>query len=114
MTRGQIVIVDYRSINPAAGVRPALIIQNDRDNGRMDNTIVAQITTNTRRHALDTQLLIDSTHVDWQQSGLHHPSVIHCSNLNTVECARLVKVVGSGSASTMLKVDECLRRSLGL
>ncbi len=44
MNRGDVVIVDIRTVNPLAKVRPAVIIQNDRDNGRMSNTILAQIT----------------------------------------------------------------------
>ena len=34
--RGDVVIVDFRPTNPAAKVRPALVIQNDRDNTRHD------------------------------------------------------------------------------
>jgi mRNA-degrading endonuclease toxin of MazEF toxin-antitoxin module len=40
-SRGDVVIVDFRPVHPAAGVRPALVIQNDRDNARMSKTIVA-------------------------------------------------------------------------
>ncbi len=65
MTGGQLVIVDFRLVNPNAGVRPALIVQNDGDNRRINNTVVVQVTTNISRANLPTQLLIDSGHADW-------------------------------------------------
>ncbi|WP_417382238.1 type II toxin-antitoxin system PemK/MazF family toxin [Gimesia sp.] len=78
--RSNLVIVDFRSTKPSAGVRPALVAQNNRDNSRMSNTIVVQVTTTIRRSLENTQLLIDQQHPDWQQSGPRRPSVINCSN----------------------------------
>lgn len=73
--RGDVVVVDFAPTQPNAGVRPALIVQNDRDNNRTTNTIVAQITSNISRAHEPTQFLIDQNHPDWLQSGLHRPSV---------------------------------------
>lgn len=42
--KGDVVIVDFRPLNPAAKVRPAIVVQSDRHNGRPANTIIAQIT----------------------------------------------------------------------
>jgi len=48
--RGDVVLVLYPFASGIGGSRrPALIVQNDRDNERLYNTIVAQITTNLRR-----------------------------------------------------------------
>lgn len=85
MTRGDLVIVDFRPTNPAAGVRPALVVQNDRDNVRMRKTIVVQVTTNLSRVTEPTQLLINPTHPDWKRSGLKHPSAVACSNIYTIK-----------------------------
>ncbi len=82
--RGSLVIVNFTPTNPAAQIRPALVVQNDRDNARMGNTIVVQITTNITRAQQDTQLLVDQAHPDWAASGLRRPSVVNCSNLATV------------------------------
>jgi mRNA interferase MazF len=112
MNRGDIVIVDLRPTNPTAKVRPALVIQNDRDNGRMANTILAQITSNLRRAGEDTQLLVDATHRDWPMSGLRHPSVVNCSNIYTVEQRNVTHVIGSLSSATMRELDECLKAAL--
>ena len=114
MNRGDLVIVDFRPTNPNAGVRPALVVQNDRDNARMRNTIVAQVTTNIRRSGEDTQHLLDPSHPDWLASGLRHPSVVNCSNVYTIEQADVARIVGSLSASTMRVIDECLKAALDL
>jgi mRNA-degrading endonuclease toxin of MazEF toxin-antitoxin module len=108
------VIVDFRATNPNAGVRPALVIQNDRDNARMQNTLVAQVTTNTKRSAADTQLPIDEHHGDWKLSGLFRASVVNCSNIYTIDQRDVAKVIGSLSQETREEIDDCLRNALGL
>ena len=37
---GDVVIVDFYPTDPRVKVRPALVVQNDRDNARMQRTIV--------------------------------------------------------------------------
>lgn len=75
--RGDVVIVDFTPTNPAARVRSVLVIQDDRDNARMQMPIVAQITSNLSCVQEDTQLLLDPTHPDWAASDLHLPSAIN-------------------------------------
>jgi mRNA interferase MazF len=114
MNRGDVVIVNFHPTAPKATTRPAIIVQNDRDNHRMANTIVAQITSNSRRAQEDTQLLIDQRHSDWSRSGLRMDSVVNCSNLTTIQQADVTRVIGSLSAAAMQKIDECLKAALGL
>lgn len=57
LQRGNVVIVNFAPTNPAAQIRPAVIVQNNRDNARMGNTVVAQVTSTIRRAGQDTQLL---------------------------------------------------------
>jgi mRNA interferase MazF len=114
VSRGDLVIVDFRSVNPSLGVRPALIVQNDVDNARMSNTIAAQVTTNVRRAAESTQLLIDRQHPDWAASRLHRPSVVNCSNIYTAEQRDIARVIGRLSDATLQQVDTCLKAALGL
>ncbi len=59
VNRGDVVLVDYPFTTGGAKVRPALVVQNDRDNARMTNTIVAQISGNTARVNEATQHLIE-------------------------------------------------------
>jgi mRNA interferase MazF len=114
VNRGDVVIVDLRPHDPNAKVRPALIVQNDRDNARMTNTIVAEIISVTRRSAEPTQLLIDHSHPDWSASGLHRDSVVNCSNLFAVRQQHVIHIIGRLSSATMQETDQCLKTALGI
>jgi len=113
--RGDVVLVLYPfASGRGASRRPALIVQNNRDNRRLDNTIIAQITT-TLLHANDpTHLLISWGTPESQQAGLLHDSVISCNNLATVHADRIHRVIGHLPAVAMHRIDECLKAALGL
>ena len=112
--RGDIVIVDFELLKPAASVRPALIIQSDEFNQMLSSTIVAQITANISRSFERTQLLIDERHPDWAASGLRTASVVNAASLFTIDQDQIVHTIGELSLDTMEEVDECLRIALGL
>ena len=112
--RGDVVIVDFFPTDPHARVRPALVVQNDRDNARMRRTVVVQITSNISRASEDTQYPVDPTHPDWAASGLRLPSVVNACNLATIARDQITHVIGALSAATMQQVDACLRAALGL
>jgi len=114
MKRGDVVVVDFSAYNPHEKIRPALVVQSDRDNARMSNTIVAIITGNVRRSGEPTQLLIGQKHPDFSASGLHKDSVLNCSNLFTVRQQDVIHIIGSFSEITMQEVGTCLREALGL
>ena len=114
LRRGQVVVVDFAPTNPASGVRPAVVVQNDRDNARMANTIVAQVTSNISRAHEDTQLLVDQAHSDWKSSGLRRPSVVNCSCVAYVRQSHITRTIGTLSSATMKQIDECLKAALGI
>jgi mRNA interferase MazF len=113
--RGDVVLVDYPYVaGGGTKVRPVLVIQNDRDNQRLPNTIVAQITSVTRRALESTQLLIEIATPEGQQSGLRQDSVVNCVNLLTLDRGKILRNLGSLSDDLMQKVNECLRAALQL
>ena len=58
--RGDVVLVQFPfASGTTSKVRPALIVQNDRNNSRLTNTLVAAITTTTHRSGEPTQFLIE-------------------------------------------------------
>jgi len=114
MKRGDVVTVDFSWYDPADKVRPALVVQNDRDNMRMTKMIVALITTNIGRAGEDTQYLIDGSHSDFASSGLHRDSAVNCSNLYTIRQSDVSRVIGRLSRETMERIDKCLRTALEL
>lgn len=105
--RGEIFEVNF---NPSrgseqAGVRPALIVQNDIGNASSSTTIVAAITSSMpkKRYPFDVWLAPDL---------LPKPSVVKCDQLMTVAKERLGRMMGVVPEDTMRQVDEALRRSL--
>lgn len=69
MTRGEVVIVQFPYAGGGQGKnRPALVVQNDRDNRRLSNTVVAMISGNTQHAAEPTQVFIDPNTPDGASS----------------------------------------------
>jgi mRNA interferase MazF len=115
MKRGDVIILDHPySDGSGSKVRPALVVQNDRDNVRLTNTIVVLITRNVGRAGEPSQMLIDLMTPEGRQSGLNQTSALVCTNLFTVAQARARRIIGSLPPSLMAKVDDCLRVALGL
>lgn len=115
LRRGDVVLLPFPF---ASGVgfkrRPAVVVQNDRNNGRLRNTIVAAVTTTTHRSDEPTQLLIDPLSPMGRSSGLKLPSVVSCENLLTIEQSLIVRKLGALPPSLMSQVDDCLRAAIGL
>ncbi|MCI0334815.1 MAG: type II toxin-antitoxin system PemK/MazF family toxin [Planctomycetes bacterium] len=113
--RGDIILADLPySDRTGSKVRPALIVQNDRNNARLDDVIVAMITRTTTRTMESTQLLIDVTTASGTASGLLHTSAVKCEHLLTLHRTFIQRAIGRLSDPLMAQVDECLKASLGL
>src|SRR5579863_7448400 len=114
VSRGDIVLVDYPfSDRTGSKVRPALVVQNNTLNRRIDDTILAAISRSTHR-ASATQLFIDIATPDGAQTGLRQNSMIQCENLLTYDQQFIIARIGSLPASLTKQLDECLRSALGL
>ena len=82
MNRGDVVVVKFPFVDGRRGKnRPAVIVQNDRENRKLANTIVAMISGNVRHAGEPTQVLVDPNSPDGRLSGLHGLSVIKCCSL---------------------------------
>ena len=113
--RGDIVLVDYPyASGTGAKVRPVLVVQNNRDNQRLLNTIVVQITSVTRRALEPTQLLIGLATPAGRQSGLRQDSVVNCGNLLTLDKDMILQKLGSLPDSAIQLVNNCLKAALEL
>lgn len=113
--RGDVVLLPFPFASGAGSKRrPAVIVQNDRNNARLTNTIVAAITSTTHRSNEPTQLLVDPATATGKTSGLKIPSVISCENLLTIEQQLIVRRLGYLDSSLMRQVDACLKVSLGV
>ncbi len=114
--RGDIVLVDFPySDHTGSKVRPALVVQADVWNQRLDDTILALITGSRRRRVgAATQFAIDIATAEGKQTGLRLNSVVQGENLITYDQALVLRVLGRLSASAMKQIDSCLKASLGI
>ncbi len=115
ISRGDVVILNAPFVTGAGSkLRPMLVVQNDRNNGRMANTILATITTNKSRSNEPTQVLIDPRTQEGKSSGLLAPSVVSCENIITVRQAHIVRKIGRLTSQQMQLVNDALKSSLEL
>ena len=113
--RADVVLAWYPFASGKGGKRrPCLVVQNDPDNQRLGNTVIAQITSNLQRTGDKSHVLIEVATPDGQQSGLLHDSLVSCNNLATIEQSLIDRVIGSLSAPLMQKVNDCLKAALEL
>ena len=114
--RGDIVLADLPfSDRTGSKKRPALVVQCDRNNQRLDDVILAMITTVTERATSEpTQLFIESKTPEGQQSGLLHDSAVKCEHLITLHRHFLGRVIGHLPPEIMEGIDRCLKESLAL
>ena len=115
LQRGDVVTIDFPfTSGKQSKVRPALVVQNDKDNQRLPKTIVAMITGNLRRSGEPSHLLIDPHTIDGSGSGLNGPSLAVFVNLFTVDQTAILQTRGRLSPLLMDRADECLRIALDL
>lgn len=116
VSRGDVVLVDYLfSDRTGSKVRPCLIVQNDRNNKRLDDTIVVAISSNTGRAKGEaTQLILEIASSAGKKSGLLFDSAVQCENVVTIDTQFVIRKIGDLPAVTMKQIDECLKVSLGL
>ena len=114
--RGDVVLVDYPfSDRTGSKVRPCLVVQADRLNQRLDDTIVVTITSRIAHAASEpAELLIDETSPAGRQTGLLFASAVQCQNILTVDCSFIRRRIGVFPADLLLQVNHCLKAALGI
>ena len=92
------------------GIRPALIIQNDRGNTSSSYplTIVASMSRTERELPLHIRITPN------QLNGLTDFTDVKCEQIMTVEKSRLIRRRGVITLEEMLRVDHAIRISLHL
>src|SRR3989442_3189360 len=115
VNRGDIVLAELPfSDGSGSKVRPALVVQCDDNNQRLDDVIVAVITKTTKNVSEPTQLLIDITTPEGMATNLLHTSAVKCEHLITIDQKLIRRTIGTLSAAMMQQIDDCLKSSLGL
>jgi len=115
VTRGDVILTYVANMGAQGGkVRPALVVQSDHNNARLNETIIAAITSNVSRVHEPTQLLIEVGTPEGAATGLLRDSAVRCDRLLTIPQGDIRRVIGRLSDALMLKINDCLKVSLGL
>lgn len=108
--RGEIYWVDWEEGKGSeqAGVRPALIIQNDTGNAVSPTTIVASLTTAPNK---PYPFLVSFTK---KESSLSKGGAVDLAAIVTIDKARLGDKCGQLNSKKMVEVNRAIKISLSL
>mgnify|MGYP001589156484 FL=1 len=100
--RGDLVLVDLEPIRGSeqGGIRPCLIIQNDKGNKYSPLTIIAPLTSKIFSKEFPTNILVSK-----EDSKLNKDSTILLNQIKTIDKLRVVRRISNLSHSSMRKVD---------
>jgi mRNA interferase MazF len=112
LRRGDIYLCSF---DPTIGheirkTRPALVIQNDIGNRFSPLTIVAAVTSAVSPVPYPVEVVVEPDSVN----GLDVRSSIRLDQIRTMDRQRMLLRLGIVDPSTMARVDEALKISLGL
>ena len=109
---GDVVVVDFTDNSrdsEQSGIRPAIIIQNDKGNEHSPTTIVASITSQDKRY-LPTHVVVKP-----YQSGLNKVSTILMEQVRTIDKSRILSKVGHIETDWLKeKIKKSLTISFGV
>lgn len=111
VSRGEIYYADLSPVvgSEQGGVRPVLIIQNDRGNRFSPTVIAAAITSRTDKPDLPTHIPIDPS-----RCGLTRNSIVLLEQIRTIDKRRLREHMGHVDDRLMNQIDSAIAVSFGL
>ena len=114
--RGQVVFLEFPfSDGSGAKVRPAVVLQSDRENQRLTSTVVAMISGNLNLVGREPgHILIDLQSEDGRRSGLKYSSVVNIHSIYSVHCDRIERISGTLSETLMRQISDQLLETLDL
>ena len=115
MRRGDVILTFVPNVGaPGGKLRPAVIVQTDQNNARLNETIIAAVTSNLLNVGQPHQFLIELASVDGQATGLLHDSAVRCERLHTIPQSEVRRTIGRLSPVLTQELDRCLKASLGI
>ena len=109
--RGDIFIADLNPVvgSEQGGIRPVVIVQNDRGNRFSPTVICAAMTSRLGKNDLPTHVWVST-----RDSGLKSDSLVLCEQIRTIEKKRLKGRAGRIAGLAMARVDEALLAAMGI
>ena len=109
--RGDIFIADLNPVvgSEQGGIRPVVIVQNDRGNRCSPTVICAAMTSRLGKNDLPTHVWVSA-----RDSGLRSDSLVLCEQIRTIEKKRLKGRAGRIAGLALARVDEALLAAMGI
>jgi mRNA interferase MazF len=109
--RGDVYLAD---LNPSrgseqAGIRPVIIVQRDTLDRFTTTVVVIPLTSNLRRARIPGTVVIPAG-----EGGLTQESVALCYQIVVIDLQRLIRKLGTLSASYLLRLKQALEYTLQL
>ena len=103
----------FADLNPVVGseqggVRPIVIIQNDKGNKYSPTTVVATITSRQTKKPLPTHVEIKVG------NGITKKSIVMLEQIRTIDKTRLLEHIGTLEQEDVKRIDEALVISLSI
>lgn len=110
--RGEIYYADLGTTTGSeqGGIRPVLILQNDVGNKYSPTTIIATITSKTKKGNMPTHITLHKS----DMNGLKCDSMVALEQIRTIDKQRLKDRVGHINEEDFIKVQNALRISLAM
>ena len=105
--RGDIYFADLNPIRGSeqGGIRPVLVIQNDKGNKHSPTIIIAPVTSSLEKVKLPT-------HVEIFGEGLSKNSIVLLEQIRTIDKCRITDHIGRLDNKTMKHIDKAIETSL--
>lgn len=107
--RGDVYYCDLSPVvgSEQGGIRPVIVIQNDKGNKYSKTIIVAPVSKKMSKPPIPT-------HVIFSDNSLHYVSMILCEQLRTIDKKRLGQWICTLDKKTMDKVNQAIKISLDI
>lgn len=108
--RGDIYYADLSPVvgSEQGGIRPVLILQNNKGNKFSPTTICAIITSRKTKANLPTHYWLIGDY------NLPFDSMVELEQIRTIDKSRLRQYIDTISTQTQKDIDKCIKISLGL
>ena len=89
------------------GIRPVLVLQNDKGNEHSTTVIIAPITSKMTKHRIPTHVLL-------KNPALERISIIMLEQIQTIDQSQLIEYMGEATVQEMNRIERASRISLGM
>ena len=110
--RGELHWVDWSPSRGSeqTGRRPALVIQENPASANPNYPLTIVVAVSTKGRGIPSHVSVIPT----ERNGLSSPSFVKCGQVQTISKSRLDGILGRLDEDDLTRVDDALRRVLGL